>query len=127
MATAALSGRLMSIGGVTFTEPFDCTLHVKTGMIDVTNSGTSGKWKEFIEGQGEWSLDASGNWVAADADAILAAIAAAPNAPVGLTFTPEGGTTYTGVGSFIASCDIASKTEDKVTVAITFQGTGAIA
>ncbi len=91
--------------------------------IDVSNFGSSAKWKEFIPGMidaGEISLTV--NYTETDANNLEGWLTAATDK---ITLTFPGNDTFTATG-FVTSLGTSIETEDKVTQEVTIKLTGAL-
>ena len=104
------------------------SMNTEIGTIDVGTIGT--EWKEFLVGQKSVSGDFE---VLYDNDAVSAnsALEAAMTAGTQITIYvyPEGkvsGKAEYQINAYITSWNISAATEDAITVAVSYQGTGAI-
>lgn len=115
------------VNTVKFTHLTSCTLTVGKETIDVTSFDSSG-WKDFVEGDKEWSVDLEA-FFAQDASegGVQAIVDIIASATVTILFTSEatGDVTYTG-SAWPTSIPIVSTKGAGATVSVSYQGTGTL-
>lgn len=135
---AEKQGRLSSVaistdGGATYAaigSLVDATFNLDRSTIDVTDRG-SGEWTDFLPGRKSGTIDLTCNWNVADAAlvSLVTAFYAEPTTSLMVRFRPD---TVAGELSYAASCFVSALSksapgEDKVSMDVTLQITGAVA
>lgn len=115
------------INATKFTHLTSCTLTIGQETIDITTFDSNG-WKDFTVGDKEWSLSIEGNYAmdaAENGDEAADDIIAGTSHTVLLSTEVTGDTTFSGT-AWPESLDINSSQGDKVTLSVTYKGTGAL-
>ena len=104
------------------------SMNTEIGTIDVGTIGT--EWKEFLVGQksvsGDFEVLYDNDTVSANATLETAMMA---GTPIIIFCYPEGkvsGKAEYQINAYITSWNISAATEDAITIAVSYQGTGAI-
>lgn len=123
MAVTGCGGSLM-IGANKIAEMANWSLDLGADDVDVT-SFDSECWKEYLAGLKEWSGSAEGNFKPDDTNgqkAILAAWLAGE--PVSFVFNVTSTISFAGSGFVKPSIEVP--VDDKATISVDIQGTGAL-
>ena len=117
---------LVHVGAKAIGGQKGCTLTMEADTIDTSNKNDAG-WASFIGGAKQWSVSCDGQFVVDDEGqkAIMDAFVAGTE--VDIEMKNQGETIYYKGKACITSVEVDAQFDDVATLAVEFQGLGALA